>query len=715
MAHRNVTVAVTGFDGLDEPSSGPAVSRALRLGRSRSHVIGLGRSELILGAWDQQILDRICRGPAPGMDDELFLDRLLAIRAEHRFDVFLPCVDDEIEIVARLADRLGAGGIRTLVPTGTAARLLNRTHQPEFLRRADIPAPFGLIARNVDDVQRIADGVGYPLVVRSQFGRHQVAHSATQAHEIAARYLKTEPDGVVLQSFVRGESFAVAMVIDRGGACGAMAAMRTLSADAQGQIFSGALVNDAKLARAASKVAEALTWRGPLLLDFVRPHGMEEFKLRDLGGVLPVWSAVTVASGCNLAEAVFAGKAPRNRRTRAKPGAIFVRIVSERGVPIDALEQVRRSGYINGSVPRTAAAAPPARAPWAPREVRVALTGINSMDMINPGLGVARALRGMPGIEAVYGLGYGTADSGAFQADLFDRSFRLPAPGHPDELLDRLLAIHAANPFDVLIPCLDGDIPDVTRIRAELDKAGIATLLPGRRAFERRAKKALFAASTPRHWDGFSIPDSRIVRRRGEIASAVAAIGLPAAVKGEISQCIKAHTVQDAEAAWDRLTAVGNSCVIVQSFVEGEIFAVAAVCDKNHETVARLTIKKAAICAKGSTWAAVNVAMPNLERAFAAYLKRIAWVGPVEGEFIRDRFGDRCYLFEVNPRFTGWIYYSAVLGDNHPYHAVATALGATVPPPSAIAKAAFVRSMSETQVTPSALAKYAIRGEIRHA
>ena len=57
-----------------------------------------------------------------------------------------------------------------------------------------------------------------------------------------------------------------------------------------------------------------------------------------------------------------------------------------------------------------------------------------------------------------------------------------------------------------------------------------------------------------------------------------------------------------------------------------------------------------------------------------AFLEHIKWVGPAEGEFIRDELDDRYHLIEVNPRFTAWIYYSTALESSHPQLAVRAAL-----------------------------------------
>jgi biotin carboxylase len=111
----------------------------------------------------------------------------------------------------------------------------------------------------------------------------------------------------------------------------------------------------------------------------------------------------------------------------------------------------------------------------------------------------------------------------------------------------------------------------------------------------------------------------------------------------------------------------------------------------------------------------VHVKQPGLEADFSRFLRAIAWIGPGEGEFIRDEVTDRFYLIEVNPRFTGWIYYSAALGCNQPRIALRTAMGEAVEAPGADHEVAFVRRMTEFPMRASQLAALATKGHLRHA
>ena len=125
-----------------------------------------------------------------------------------------------------------------------------------------------------------------------------------------------------------------------------------------------------------------------------------------------------------------------------------------------------------------------------------------------------------------------------------------------------------------------------------------------------------------------------------------------------------------------------------------------------------LTVKKLLKCERGSTWSAVNSKKPELEHAFAAYLKHLKWCGPVEGEFIRDSVREQFYLIEVNPRFTAWISFSAALGMNHPYHAVCLALDRPFEPEPFTTEHVFMRSCWELGVNARDFSAISTKGAI---
>lgn len=539
-----------------------------------------------------------------------------------------------------------------------------------------------------------------------------MAYTPEQARFEALRLDAGRGEGVLLQSMIYGDQFSVALVADRDGEPSGMVIMRQLATNENEIMVCGTVVDDPEIDQYVRKILKNLDWRGPLELELIRPQGYSELYLRDINAHFPCWIRLSHWANCNLPALLLseillcAKKIPQ----RAQPGPIILHGISETLVPLADVLSLHRRQSVAG--PATNGRL---RDNICPTGLRVAVTGISSFDVVNPGIGVARALRLAPDVSRIYGLCYGNFDSGSYDTDLFDAVYTLPTYNNAAAILERLQSLYLNHPFDVVIPCIDDEIPYFIQIKEALARMGVRTLLPSLEAFERRSKPVLFGPRTRADWGAFEIPESHLVRSDEEVTRALMTVGLPAAIKGPICQCIAVNSAAEARAAWQRLRSYGNTEAIIQPLIAGPVFAVASVCDTEHRAHSMLSIKKLARCERGSTWSALHIAQPALEASFAKMLSELEWVGPVEGEFIRDEIRDRFYLIEINPRFTGWIFYSAGLGSNHPGVVMRLAMGESTEVIANNPHLVFMRSSSEILVSPTNLAALTIKGVIQHA
>jgi hypothetical protein len=96
------------------------------------------------------------------------------------------------------------------------------------------------------------------------------------------------------------------------------------------------------------------------------------------------------------------------------------------------------------------------------RPLTVAVTGLNATDNPAPGVGVIRSLRAEPSFGGrIVGLAYDALDSGLCAKDLgLDEGFLIPYPSQGEAALrERLRAVDAQAPLDVIIPTLDSELP----------------------------------------------------------------------------------------------------------------------------------------------------------------------------------------------------------------------------------------------------------------
>ncbi len=711
MKKADLHIAVSGFGGLNNPHPGTPVARALRDGwPGRVVVHALGYDSMMTGAWMPGMADHLHLMPSLTDGDEATFERLLEIHENHGIDAVIPCLDLEVPIYARLSDRLARAGIRTLLPSSESVYATSKLRLPLFAYEHDIRTPRTIHVLDMNDVGLHAEQFGFPLVVKGTVTGAKHVGSVEQARVEARKLHARWGGGVLLQESVAGEEFDFTAVVAADGGCLGHVAMRKLGQNPDGKGIFGAVIDDPAIEREAKRILDTLDWRGPLELEFIRPHGSDRLILLEINCRFPSWIMLSHFAGCNLVTLMMREMlepGARRRAARPRAGTMFVRNVHETAVPLKHVTRLDRFREEQGvasvkAVKRNG------------HGVRVALTGIGTADVINPGLGAALALRQVPEVSSLVGLGYGAYESGIYRGDIFDAVYRLPEADDPRALLERLQAVHRESPFDVLLPSLDGEMHRFISIERDLDRLGIKTLLPSSSAFDRRSKSNLFAGDIRRKWRAFDIPTTYRADSEAAVLRAVRRLGLPVAVKGPISECIAVDSLEDARAAWRQLREKGYDEALVQPLVDGDHFAVATVCDRNHQTRDMLTIKKMLRCDRGSTWGAVPSSQPALEAAFADLLRHLRWTGPTEGEFIRDKRRERFYLIEVNPRFTAWISYSASLGVNHPYQAVCMAAGQPYTPPPIKSDLVFMRCCEELPVSPRDFAAIATKGVLKH-
>ena len=385
--------------------------------------------------------------PLPADGDDALFHRIAEINAEHDLDAIIPCLDLEVPILARLAGRLAGIGIKSLLPTPEAVYRASKLRLANLCHEHDILTPRTIHVLDLDDLGLHAEQFGFPLVIKSIVNGAKIVHDVDEALAEARKLTKLWSGGVLLQEPVIGEEIVVAAVADRRGGCLATVPMRKLGINEDGKGVLGAVIDDPAVNKCALEILDKVDWRGPLELEFIRPSGSDRMYLIEINCRFPSWIELSDWSACNLPHALLREILGEDAAPdlRPRPGATFIRNVEETSVPIAQVTDLERFGSLRCETThvRRAASAP---------TMRVAVSGVGSLDVVHAGLGTARALRQAAGVETVIGLGYGNFDSGLYRGDLFDAAFCMPATADAGDLLRRLKEIHAGSPFDVVNP-----------------------------------------------------------------------------------------------------------------------------------------------------------------------------------------------------------------------------------------------------------------------
>lgn len=315
--------------------------------------------------------------------------------------------------------------------------------------------------------------------------------------------------------------------------------------------------------------------------------------------------------------------------------------------------------------------------PEHPAPIVIAVTGLNAIDSPGPGVAVIRALRdGLPQVRII-GLVYETLEPGIYLHEVVDKSYQIPYPSAGcDALLQRLAYIHEKEGLQVLIPNFDAELHNFIRISPQLKSMGIDTFLPTQEQFDARDKINLFAFGQKY---GLSVPADRVIYAASELYGCAETLGYPLVVKGKFYDAVVAHTLEQAQKAFYKLSAKWGFPIIVQQFISGTEINIAVLGDGKGNAISIIPMRKLYITDKGKAWAGITLEDETLLEVARRFVQATRWKGGCELEIMRTPEGVP-YIMEINPRFPAWIYLTAGAGQNQPAALARLARGEEVMP-----------------------------------
>lgn len=341
----------------------------------------------------------------------------------------------------------------------------------------------------------------------------------------------------------------------------------------------------------------------------------------------------------------------------------------------------------------------------------VAITGMNAKpDNPGPGLAVARCLADSDDFAGrVVGLSYDPLDPGLYLKDYCDAGYLLPYPSAGDEaFMERLQVIHEREQIDILLPCLDAELPGIIRLQPQIEALGIRCFLPSAEQLRLRNKDRLPELA---EYAGLGCPDIKPITSAGFFNDCQDhGWSYPLVVKGLFYDAIVAHNANQAVEAFRKIAAEWGFPVLVQKFVKGQEYNLTALGDGNGAMLGAVMMKKMALTDKGKAWAGVTINDETLYRASEQLIKTINWRGPLEVEVLKDNKG-QYQLLEINPRFPAWIYLSCGVGRNLPLALLRIAEDAPLPEFDEVqAGIMFIRYAQEIIVPISEFEEFIVSG-----
>ncbi|MFC1833441.1 ATP-grasp domain-containing protein [Thermodesulfobacteriota bacterium] len=310
-------------------------------------------------------------------------------------------------------------------------------------------------------------------------------------------------------------------------------------------------------------------------------------------------------------------------------------------------------------------------------EIVIAVTGLNATENPGPGVGVIRAIREAAGPRAsIVGLSYDPLDPGVYMTGICDHVYLIPYPSQGTAaLLARLEEIHAKTPIDVIVPTLDSELQAYLRLAPELERMGIRSFLPSEESLK-ICNKAKFSQLRETH--GINVPKGRAITDPKALYRLEDEFTFPIMVKGQFYEAEIAHSPGEAEPIFRRLSTQWGLPVVVQEYIFGEEYDIAAVGNDQGRLVGAIPMRKLRLTDKGKAWGGITIEDPDMNAFARDVIRKLKWRGPCELEIIKTRGDSKYYLIEINPRFPAWCYLCFGAGQNLPWACVRLALGEDV-------------------------------------
>lgn len=307
----------------------------------------------------------------------------------------------------------------------------------------------------------------------------------------------------------------------------------------------------------------------------------------------------------------------------------------------------------------------------------IAVTGLNAIDSPGPGIAVIRGLReGLSRPLRIIGLSYETLEPGIYMHEVVDKTYQIPYPAAgTTALLNRLQYIHEKENIELIIPNFDAELPQFIKLAPTLRAMGIATFLPAAEQFEARDKVNLYQFGQQHQ---LLVPRDKIIHTVAGLHACEEAFGYPLVVKGKFYDAIVAYTLEQAEKAFNKISAKWGLPIIVQEFITGTEINIAVLGDGTGSMISAIPMRKLYITDKGKAWSGITLEDETLIKLAQDFISATQWKGGCELEIMRTPKNE-LYIMEINPRFPAWIYLTAAAGQNQPAALARMALGEAQP------------------------------------
>jgi carbamoyl-phosphate synthase large subunit len=321
-------VGITGLHRGDNPQPGAAVAAGLRRRFPDLRIVGLSYDpfESSLYCDDGNRPEAAYLLPYPGAGPDAVLERLDEILQREKLDFVIPCLDSEIDNFITILPKLHERGVGCMLPTKKAFDARSKVNLPAFCRRLNIETPRTESANDPESLADHAEAIGYPVYVKGHFYDAHLANSRKELYEGFDEIFSVWGGPVLVQESVVGEEYDIVGLGDGKGGIFGSCSIRKMLRTSAGKGFAGIAISDPALDDLVQRIIEALRWKGPFELEFIKVPG-KAHALFEMNPRFPAWVDFPSQIGCNLPVRLVESllNVPPTPLRACSPGRMFIR------------------------------------------------------------------------------------------------------------------------------------------------------------------------------------------------------------------------------------------------------------------------------------------------------------------------------------------------------------------------------------------------------
>lgn len=297
---RNLTIAVTGINAVDNPGPGTGVARSLREDETlRAKIVGLAYDAMEPGLYMDWLFDRRFIMPYPSAEPEVFIERLQQIQNQMGLDFIIPNFDVELPLYIRYGKDLETLGIKTFLPTKAQFALRNKANLAEAAGSWGLRVPKTVTVTSVKELDEATAELGFPLMIKGPYYKaYRVAtngEAVNRFHQLAMEW----GFPIILQQIVTGIELNLVGVGDGKGSHLGMVAIKKMAVTELGKIWSGVTIQHPGLLTAAETFLQESKWRGAFELECIAGQDGTIY-LIEINPRFPAWTYFATGVGINL-------------------------------------------------------------------------------------------------------------------------------------------------------------------------------------------------------------------------------------------------------------------------------------------------------------------------------------------------------------------------------------------------------------------------------